>query len=153
MFSTKGFSLTEIVVVLAVITVLGVLSVTGIVLLQRSSRDAQRLKTLQELKSEIIRIQTQTGRVPKESEMVWEVDEIRLEVSGTNVRTVKTEGLSGSKNGSSSVCSSTEESDASGTVYCYKVEQDGYILGADRESGVLDIGTSRKTFAELRGSN
>lgn len=152
MLNNKGFSLIEMLVVVGIVAVVGVMSVTAIIYLQRSGRDAQRLKVLQDIKSEITRLQSQTGRVPKEDNFSWGESEIIISLSGTNPRIVETPGITSSKGGSDNVCSATIESDSNGTVYCFKIEPDGYILGADKENGVLDIGTSRKTFADLKSS-
>lgn len=146
----KGFSLIEVIVVVAIIGVLTTLSVVGIGLLQRASRDAQRVKTLEDIKSEITRIQTQTGRIPAETDITWGEEEIIIAGRNVEPRKVKVQGIAKPKGGNESICSSTSESDSTGTVYCYKVEKDGYVLGADKESGVVDVGTSSSKFADLR---
>ncbi|MBN1915549.1 prepilin-type N-terminal cleavage/methylation domain-containing protein [Candidatus Dojkabacteria bacterium] len=149
-FDKKGFTLIEIIVVVAIIGVLTVMSVFGVGVLQRSSRDSLRLKALEEIKSEITRVQTQTGRIPTEGDITWGEEEIIIAGRNIEPRKVKVEGLVKPKGGGASLCSPTLESDSSGTVYCYKVERDGYVLGADKESGVIDIGTSTSKFADIR---
>jgi len=152
MKSTKGFTLVEVIVVLAIIAVISGLSIVGISTLQRSSRDANRLKTLENIKAEISRIQSQTGRVPSENDFTWGTERITIATSaGTKV--VDAKGIATPKNGSANICSPTAESDTSGTVYCYRVERDGYILGADKEAGIIDVGTSNTKFESLRTNN
>ncbi|HEC64737.1 MAG TPA: type II secretion system protein [bacterium] len=144
MRNKRGFTIVEILAVLAVISVIGTLSVIGAGILQRNSRDAQRVETLGAIKQSIIDFQNETGRVPKEDQISWQEEVIligdigKVEVSGpTKVKVSELNSL-------------TAQSDIRGTVYYYQVKKDGYILGADREQGVTDVGTSRDKYADLR---
>ena len=140
----------EVIVVLAIITIVSGFSILGISTLQRSNRDTSRLKTLENIKAEIARVQTQTGRVPSEDDFTWGQEEITISVTGGQSRIIDAPGVATPKGGSANVCSVTAESDGNGTVYCYRVEKDGYILGADKESGTADVGTSSTKFEDLR---
>ncbi len=145
MVTNKGFSLVEVLVVLAIIAVLSVASIFGMTLLQRADRDAKRQKAVEDIKVEITRIIIQKGRPPGEDEFTWGNEEILIGDTGI----VKVQGITKPKGAN---CSPTEESDNTGTVYCYKVTEDGYILGVDKESGTVDSGTSEQKYKNMRSN-
>ncbi|MCA9378978.1 type II secretion system protein [Candidatus Dojkabacteria bacterium] len=118
----KAFSLTEVVVALAIIALLVGLGGYGFAIVQRSSRDEQRKTFLAEVRSAVDHYYLANSYYPPSDEFVFSPAGDLLTI-GT-----KQFELVGFKHASS-------ESNANSTKYYYEKDTRGYIVCALQESG------------------
>lgn len=135
----KGFTLLELIIGMAIVAVLATLGIAGISVVQRSTRDTERRKTLEQINLQLEDMKGPLGRYP---ELVGRptastTNELRIcavsSCTNTVVRTIELKG--------SAVLFTTNPSDgrttSEGTVYCYTRTSNGsaFSVGVSLEGG------------------
>ncbi len=147
----KGYTVLELVAILAITAVLVAIVVYGIGLAQKKARDIDRNDTLNSIKVAISDFQTKTGRVPDPTQINWSNPNSVIVGYGTQyAKTINLKGPSVIKAVNSTSAETLGDSDSKGTIYYYWVLSDGYVLAADREDGVANVGSSRTKFGNGR---
>lgn len=114
-----GFTLVELMVAMSIIAVLIGLSVFGISIAQRNSRDEQRRAMVRDLAASLANYYIDNNAYPP----------------ATNSFATLNASLNVPVRGVTTSVPSGTESTVSGTRYAYGLATDGYILGAELESG------------------
>ncbi|MCS7317172.1 MAG: type II secretion system GspH family protein [Candidatus Dojkabacteria bacterium] len=134
---SKGFTILELIVAMAIIAVLATLGVAGISIVQRSARDAERRAVIEQIAALMEEFRGANGRYP---EVVGRVSSSNL----TQLRICATSACTSSRiielKGSAVLFSTNPTSGLStpeGTVYCFTRTANGaaYSIGASLESG------------------
>jgi prepilin-type N-terminal cleavage/methylation domain-containing protein len=147
----KAFTLVEVVAGLAIVAIMIMLVFFGIRLGQKKARDIDRTDILNRIKVEISAFQNKTGRVPDPTtQMTWTTNSVIIGSGTSYAKTVQLTGSSAMKAVNNTQNETLGDSDANGTIYYYWVLKDGYVLGADREDGVANVGTSKTIFGASR---
>lgn len=118
----KAFSLTEVVVALAVIALLIGLGAYGFSIVQRSSRDEQRKTFLAEVRSAVDHYFLLNGYYPPSNEFVFSGNGSSLTVGAKQFPLVGFKTAGG-------------QSNANSTKYYYAKDAAGYIICALQEAG------------------
>lgn len=127
----KGFTLVELMVAMAIIAVLLGLATFGISTLNRLSRDNQRRTTVDNIQRMIAGYYADFFQYPDITEMNITTTEIAID--GYNFPAVPL----------TAALTPASTTTIEGTVYCYGLEPDGYVLGAKLESGqFFNVGES-----------
>lgn len=132
--NSKGFSLVEILIALAITAMMMVATIYAAQIAFRNSRDATRLDDAGKLKNGIDTFYTEKGRYPNPSEfkysnLTWEIgDTIKVKIGA---------GYSSPGVGTSSALNTT--------LYCYNTEKGEYTLGfVEEDAQWKNLGTSDK---------
>jgi prepilin-type N-terminal cleavage/methylation domain-containing protein len=131
-----AFTLVELLVAMAIISVLIGLAIGAVSVAQRSSRDTQRRGALQELATTISEFQSlNQGNLPQNNcnraTAVPPADCVRTTAAADAdiIIGTRTVSLKGPAKANTNATSSTN------TRYCYYTTTNGYVLGAELESG------------------
>lgn len=130
--NAKGFTLVELIVVMAIIAVLVTLSVLGITTVQRSARDTARIETLSAINLEIENYNGNNGSYP--TTMTLNASNTLMTIGGSNTNTVTLSGAAIADVATTTGTAGTGTSQTK-TDYCYKGYTSTYSLGAMLESG------------------
>jgi prepilin-type N-terminal cleavage/methylation domain-containing protein len=139
----KGaFTLVELMVAMAIIAVLIGLAAFGITTLQRLSRDNQRRQTVINFQTYLEGYYNDFFEYPELAELT--ITETNISVTGYTQKGPELKGPAR--------IGTTTNLDA--TVYCYGLEDDGYILGAQLESGeFFNSGTSQNAKCDANSTS
>lgn len=134
----SAFTLVELLVSMAIIAVLIGMSIFGIAIAQRVLRDNQRRAAVQDVVAALNAYYSSNSRYP--SSISVSANQV---VVGTS--TVELEGPT-------AAVSVGSETDASGTLYCYDLAEDGYLIGAWLEDGTVFDDLSSGTVGQCEDS-
>jgi prepilin-type N-terminal cleavage/methylation domain-containing protein len=121
MRTKKGFTLIELMVAMGIIAILAAMSVYGISIVQRSLRNTERRKVLEQIKLSVEEYKTTTGAYPGTANLTITANSVQL----GGVEVVELTGAATAQ---------TTETDSGGTAYCYIPDGTAsYQLGVDLE--------------------
>lgn len=150
---TKGFTLTELLVVMAIIAAIMGLALASLRILTRNGRDAKRVETINLLKIEFEKVYQARGRYPNGNNDVFLKE-------GTWIVCYDPPSCSNSKNILAEDIHLVEDKNTTekSTLYCYFTGNDSgygynvsgeYVMGVKKESGEwAEVGTSTSLTCE-----